>query len=187
MARPRRPRATERNPNTQYGRRTNSVKHVGHFEHGVSDVSALYHSLATSDESAGEILRNAGAYRQAAYFFVQAMEKYVRREIFRRVNAKTDWFREKTITHELEDLIDFLIEILSTDQRVRTQIKKQLYDHVLGGVRFARLHNNLRYPFYSSRHKNYSRLIVGASDAELAYEKLSRLKKFLDDLHMLRG
>ena len=143
--------------------------------------------MAASDEAAGVVLNDAGVYQQATYFFVQAMEKYVRREIFRRVNATTDWFRNKTITHELEDLIDFLIEILSTNDAVRAQIKKQLYDHVLGGVRFARLHNNLRYPFYSSRYNNYSRLVVEKTDAALALEKLSRLKKFLDDLHKIQA
>jgi hypothetical protein len=57
--------------------------------------------------------------------------------------------------------------------------------HVLEGVRFGKLHNDLRYPNFSERHESYSMLRVTQKDAAFTYEKLQRLKVFLKDIHRL--
>lgn len=57
------------------------------------------------------------------YFYVQAMEKYVRTQIFSLVNPNTSYFRERTRTHNLDDLIEFLIEIICTNDQIKNQLR----------------------------------------------------------------
>ncbi|GAX45559.1 hypothetical protein NIES4075_65800 [Tolypothrix sp. NIES-4075] len=161
------------------------IKHIGNFEHKVNDVASEYENLALADEEAGVFLLSNGKYPHAAYFFVQAMEKYVRYRIFSLVNPNTEYFRKRTTTHSLDQLLDFLIEIVSSNSVVQEQVKEQLYTHVLGGVRFGKLHNDLRYPSFSDRYESYSMLRVTQKDAAFTHEKLQRLKNFLKDIHRL--
>lgn len=160
--------------------------YIGRLEHGLTDIAAEYEALAHEDEKVGRLLLGQGQYRHAIYFLVQAMEKFVRCRIFSLVNPNTEYFRNRTRTHDLDELLDFLIEIVSSDAGVQAQVKGQLNNHVLGGIRFGKLHNDLRYPFFSERHQSYSLLQVSRSDAELTLDRLQTLKRFLSDIHQLR-
>lgn len=161
------------------------TKSIGRLEHNVTDVASEYEALAQSDEEVGVLLLRNGRYRHAAYFFVQAMEKYVRHRIFWFVNPNTMWFIEQARTHDLEKLIDLLVNIVSNNISMKDRVKEQIYLHVLGGVRFAKLHNDLRYPTYSKKYDSYSMLRVTIEDAEFTYQKLQQLKTYLKDIHML--
>lgn len=155
---------------------------VGRFRHQV-DVAGEFGRLAREDEAAAGLLAHSGAYRQAVYFLVQAMEKQVRAKIFSLVNPKLPYFRERNRTHSLEDAVAFLIEIVSHSETVRRQVKDQLHAHVLGEVRYHHLHNNVRYPVYFEKYDAYSVLEVGEGDYVSLRERLSSLKQFLKDLH----
>ena len=57
---------------------------------------------------------------------------------------------------------------------------------VLGGIRFGKLHNDLRYPSFSERYQSYSLLNVSRQAADITLERLQTLKRFLKDIHQLR-
>ena len=155
-------------------------RHIGQFDHRIPNVAEAYFDLAAGDESAGHTLFEAGQYRHAVYFFIQAMEKYVRHKIYTKVNANLKFYRDATRTHNLDELLVFLVTIFSGNERIRHQIQRQLDDHVLQGIRFGHLHNNLRYVMYSDRHSSFSLLQISKADAQFAIEKLDLLKGFMD-------
>jgi HEPN domain-containing protein len=159
---------------------------IGRYEYRLNDVAAEYQRLAQEDESVGKSLLAHGHYRHATYFLVQAMEKYVRSAIFGFVNPNTEYFRTRTRTHDLDRLLEFLVEVVSANPIVQQQVSQQLRDCVLGGIRFGQLHNELRYPSFSERHQSYAVLRITRRDAEIAMERLQTLKQFLRDVHRLR-
>jgi HEPN domain-containing protein len=164
---------------------TASRSYIGRLEHRLSDVAAEYLALAQEDEKVGQLLIGQGQYRHAIYFLVQAMEKYVRCTIFGLVNPNTEYFRNRTRTHDLDELLDFLVEIACANTTVQGQVREQLRDFVLGGIRFGKLHNDLRYPSFSERYQSYSLLSVSRPDADITLERLQTLKRFLKDIHQL--
>jgi hypothetical protein len=145
-----------------------------------------YRSIALADEKAALLLEQDGHHRQAMYFWVQAMEKHIRAKIFTLVNPELEWVRNKNRSHSLEEAIEFLLEVLTADSVVREQIRIQICERVLRGIRFARLHNDLRYPFYSPGSRSFSVLEVDESDAKLLGTQLSSLKIYLAQLDRLR-
>jgi hypothetical protein len=158
------------------------MKKIGKIRTNI-DVSEEYYALAEKDEIAGRFLKNQSLYRNAVYFFIQAMEKYVRSKIFKLVNPNNEYFRNKNKNHSLNTAIEFLIEIVSTDDIVNEQIKKQIEIFVLEEFNFSFLHYNLRYPFYSGRHDNYSVIDFDENDCLFIENKLEILKKFLEKLY----
>lgn len=129
--------------------------HIGKLRHRVN-VAAEFLQLAREDERASEHLADNQQYRQACYFTIQAMEKFIRAKVFTLVNPNLEYFREKNRSHSLESAVDFLIEIVSDQEIVREQVSAQLKNHVLGNTRYNHLHNNLRYPTYFQRYDSYS-------------------------------
>ena len=160
---------------------------IGRREYNVTDLAAEYQALAEGDEKVGQLLIGQGQYRHGLYFLVQAMEKYVRSTIFGLVNPNTNYFRQRTLTHNLDDLLAFLREIVCSNAELREQVRLQMQDHVLGGVRFGALHNDLRYPNFDDRRGSYFILQVERKDADTVYARLQTLKQFLRDIHQLRS
>ena len=159
---------------------------VGRLQH-VDDVAEAYRSVSVEDEEAARVLQREGRYRQAVYFFMQAMEKLVRYAIFSEVSPdgvdkEGTTYRERTTTHNLDDLLAVLLEVYRetiNDSRVSEQIENQLATYVLEGVQFGFLHNDVRYPRYVERHRSYSLLELRDKDAEATSGKLARLKSFV--------
>ena len=156
---------------------------IGNYKHRI-DVADGYARIATDDEQAALVLEVAGKYRQATYFLVQAMEKFVRAKIFSLVNPNIEYFRERNRSHSLEDAIEFLVEIVSkNNSTVEQQVKNQLHQHVLGDTQYNQLHNNVRYPIFLKKHDSYSILEVGMEDCAILKNRLASLKLFLNELH----
>jgi HEPN domain-containing protein len=166
---------------------TTRPTYIGRREYNVTDVSAEYRTLAESDEKVGQLLIGQGQYRHGIYFLVQAMEKYVRSTIFGLVNPNTDYFRQRTLTHNLDDLLAFLREIICSNAELREQVRLQMQDHVLGGIKFGALHNDLRYPNFDERRSSYFVLQTERKDADTVYARLQTLKQFLKDIHQLHN
>lgn len=146
------------------------------------EVSNEYEMLAKKDEEVAKILESSGNYRHAIYFYIQSMEKYIRSKIFSIVNPNLQYFREKNNHHSLEKAIDFLLEILTTDENVRETLRQQLITTVIGDINYRQLHNSLRYPFYSVRHDSYSVLYYSKEDCQFIQAGLNKLKKYLKDI-----
>jgi HEPN domain-containing protein len=151
----------------------------------VPNLSSEYLKLAFEDEEAAQYLSANGKHRHAVYFYLQAMEKYVRAKIFHLVNPEPEYFRNRVRTHNLDELLGFLIEICSSKENIRSQVKNQLEEYVLGGIKFGMLHNDLRYPFYIEKNHSYFLRLVGKEQSELMREKVRKLKAFLQDLERL--
>lgn len=157
---------------------------LGKIRHNI-DVSSEYYSLAKKDENVAILLKNNGEYRHSIYFFIQAMEKYIRAKIFTLVNPNIEYFRERNRSHSLDDAIIFLIDIISTDDNVKQQVNKYFNDYVFENIKFNKLHNNLRYPHYSAKYNSYSNLDFNWNDCDFIEKKLFILKNYLDQLQRL--
>lgn len=168
---------------------------VGKWRYGVSDVAKEFLKLGLDDEKAGRVLMKNGQQRQAIYFFVQAMEKFVRFGIFSEVSASDtghdgQTYRERTLTHALDELLAVLLEVFTEaidDPRVSEQIEEQLKTHVLEGERFGQLHNNIRYPRYMWKSGDFSVLQLSDGDVQKVVKKLERLKSFVAGFAKLKG
>ena len=156
--------------------------HIGKFRHKIN-VSSEFIELSKNDENASYLLAEKGMFRQACYLLIQAMEKAIRAKVFSLVNPNIEYFRERNRTHSLDSAVEFLIEIISTNNIIKKQVSEQLKKHVLGNTQYGHLHNNLRYPAYFKKYDSYSIIEVGKSDFELLSSRLQLLRKFLSDLH----
>jgi hypothetical protein len=164
----------------------NPPKYIGAL-YDISDVSLEYRNLAEKDEEVGRILLAKGEYKHAVYLFIQAMEKQVRHKIYFHINPLKQEFRDGTKTHNLDMLIDFLLRILNSKPQIQNQVRDQIYKNVLGGIRFGKLHNDLRYPIYFYSRDSFSGLRIDKSDAEEALRILDNLKLYLKDIDKIRG
>ena len=143
--------------------------------------------MSAEDEKAADMLRREGCHRQAVYFFMQAMEKLTRFAIFSEVSPGSldkdgTTYRERTLTHNLDDLLTVLLEVYQetiNDPRVSEQISSQLSTHVLQGVRFGVLHNDVRYPRYLDRKQSCLLLELSEKDSAKVAQMLARLKQFV--------
>ena len=162
------------------------TRFIGQLNYDIRDIAEEYHRLAMEDEEVGRLLLANRRYRHAVYCFVRAMEKHVRYKIFTLVNADHEYFRERTRTHNLDDLLSFLVEIVSGNSLIQEQFRMQLNHFVLEGVRFGKLHNDLRYPIRVEKSNSFAILQIDRQDAELALQKLEKLKVFLQDIDRLK-
>ena len=160
----------------------------------VADLADTYRELSSEDEAAALVLQREGRYRQAVYFFLQAMEKLARCAIFSEVSPDDasmsgQTYREAARTHNLDDLLTVLLEAYKKtidDSRVSEQIEQQMDTHVLQGVYFGLLHNDVRYPRYIERRKSDALLHLSDKDAAVAADKLTRLKAFVTGFQQLK-
>ena len=158
---------------------------LGSRRHGI-DVTAEYARLAEEDESAASLLQQSGCHRQAIYFYVQAMEKRVRAKIFTLVSPTHRFFRDENRHHSVEEALVFLLKVIRLDTPMAETVQKMVDRYVIGGIEYARLHNNLRYPYFSERFQSYSCLDVGKAVVARVAEALRYLKTLLIDLDRFR-
>jgi hypothetical protein len=158
-------------------------KHLGKIQYGIN-VAEEYENLANEDEMAARSLKNLGQFRHSIYFFVQAMEKHIRSRIFSLVNPNNEYFMKRNKNHSINDAITFLIEIISNNELVKIHIKSQI-EKIFAGINFQFLHNNLRYPFYSERHDDYSIIHFSLEDCLFIENTNEVLRKYLMGLGRL--
>lgn len=91
------------------------------------DVADTYRHLAEQDEEVAKKLYCMGEYRRAIYFYIQSMEKLIKAKIYTKVNPNIPYFRERNKDHSLDKAVDFLLEIIGTDDIVRNQAREQIY------------------------------------------------------------
>ena len=154
------------------------------------DISERYFSISEKDEMAAVLLEEKGLYNQAAYFYIQSMEKQVKAHIAQKVNVINSYFAEemrKTMGHSLDESLKLLFKIYSgNDETLFTHLFQQLTHQVFQNVKFTALHNKVRYPTYNSRYQNYTELILSANDCYELRKMLSLLKQYLDSLGRIK-
>lgn len=156
---------------------------IGNLTHDIPDLATTYQTLAEHDEQVGRWLIDQGHYRHAVHLLLHAMEQFVRSAIFCLVNPEHPYFRQRTMTHGLDQLLEFLLEISCTDSVQRTQVWRQLQDHVVGGITFANLPHALYTPTIDACDQTLTLLNVNRQDAERVLQRLQVLKRFLKDIH----
>ena len=143
-----------------------------------------YYDLATEDENVGLLLIHKEKYRHGIYFLLQAMEKYLRANIYMIIDPCDHRVVNQNRNHSIDEAVELLLDILSGDNLVKQQIKIQL-EEVLGNTKYHHLHNNLRYPSFNRKERKYFTLDVHEADANNIIKTLELLKEFLKDFHKI--
>ena len=148
------------------------------------DAIMKYYNLAEDDENIGLLLIDKGKYRHGIYFLLQAMEKYLKANIYMIIDPCDYRVVSQNRNHSIDGAVKLLLDILSGDNLVKEQIKMQLKE-VLGNTNYHHLHNNLRYPSFNQKEKKYFILDVNEADANNIIKILGLLKEFLKDFHKI--
>jgi hypothetical protein len=157
---------------------------IGSFREFV-DASAEYARLAREDEAAANTLAEAGHYRQAVYFVVQAMEKHLRAKIFAVSDPANEEVRQANRNHSVEAAASFLVGTLVASERLHQLVQEQFERCLFQGLRYNLLHNDLRYPTYFERTHGFACLEVSRSDVIEMFARLDWLKDFMQELNLL--
>ncbi|MBR1420280.1 MAG: hypothetical protein IJ575_04405 [Selenomonadaceae bacterium] len=154
------------------------------------EVSENYFQIAQNDERTASILESQKLYNQAAYFLIQAMEKYVKSHIATKINVLNKYFADeigKTMGHSLNRSLELLLKVYSGNNKTLfEQMNQQLQVHVIKNLNFRFLNNSLRYSMYDERYNNYSVLLLNQYDCAELRKILESLKNYLNDLSRLR-
>ena len=152
------------------------------------DLATEYTNMAENDFLSAKFLENRAVYNQAAYFYMQYMEKKIKASISRIINPTLPYYANKLreIGHSLDKSIHFLIEILSgNDISLKLQLEHQILNVIFENIMFGHLYNQCRYPSYHENHRNYSMIEITAKDCERIRVIAKKLDKFLEDFHKL--
>ena len=166
-----------------------------HFKNRRTRVASLadeYELLADEDEAVGRLLLAHNRTKHAAYFFAQAMEKLLCSHIFRMARGKDlRGLRMRVAHHKLDELVDEFVEVClpsrSVDDLVSAQIRDQIVLHVLQGLRFGDLQNDLRYPDFERYGNKFGILEVNANEADFLLGRLEALRKFVKETYRARS
>ena len=146
------------------------------------EVAHEYLKTAMQDEKSAVILESRELYNQAAYFYVQAMEKQIKAQIAQIVDVTNAYYKEmikKTIGHSL----DKSIEIYGKgNAMVEDRLREQMLTKVLKDIKFSALHNKTRYPDFDENKKKYAVIEMGKIDCVELAKMLKALKQYLTDL-----
>jgi hypothetical protein len=104
--------------------------YIGKFRYKIN-VASEFARMSKDDEIAADALANVGHFRQACYFLIQSIEKSIRAKIFTLVNPNNDYFRKRNRSHSVESAVEFLIEIVSTDDLVKEQVSQQIASNIM--------------------------------------------------------
>lgn len=148
----------------------------------VSNIADEYLKLSIEDREAAEKLKRFGLYRQAIYFHCQSIEKYIKSELYKKINPDNKFYHDLSNVHSIEKLMELLIDVSSSEAIMREHIKKQV-DQVLEGVDYRKLHNNLRYPYYNNwKNKNYMIEYRREDYNEIVGNQFEKLRKIIKEL-----
>lgn len=151
-------------------------------------VAEAFHDLAKSNFDSAVLLQNNGLYNESAYFYIQAMEKYVKEQICNKIDVSNPYFAEKlrNTGHSLDISINFLIEIYGANNEI---LKQQLEDiflrSILKNTVFSKLNSILRYPSYNYHKEEYAIISVSFRECEQLKQMTLNLKSALDSLYKL--
>lgn len=145
-----------------------------------------YFEIAQADEAAAVALQEKRLFNQAAYFFIQSMEKHIKYHVAKKINVTNPFFAEelrKTMGHSLDESLNLLFKVYTgNNEALFNQLNAQLKNQIFRELNFSRLHNTVRYPVYNPRRQSYSFLDLSARDCETLQNMLTALKKYLEEV-----
>jgi len=174
---------------SSYEKRAEKPFYIGKIKYLESgaEIKGAYKEIAKQNEKAADILCEQGCHNEAAYLYIQAMEKYTKAKICEKVNITLPYFSERLreIGHSVDKSIDFLIEIYAGgNEMMKNHITTLINETILHSIRFGLLHNRLRYP-ETNRSGEYIFLSAGATDCAELKKMLTNLIKCLNDIDKL--
>jgi hypothetical protein len=158
------------------------------YLNNVMDIADNYHETAEKNKKSADILFKNGLYNESAYFYIQAMEKYVKEQICRKIDVSNNYYAEKLreTGHSLDKSVDFLIQIYSgNNELIKNQIYNQIVINIFEKNKFEKLNNTLRYPFYNYHNKEYSFINMDYNSCIKLQNMTTALIKFMNDLYKL--
>lgn len=150
----------------------------------IINISDYYLNKANLDKKSGEILAKQGLYSSAIYFEIQYMEKLIKSEICKKINLKIKYTHELINNHSIKDLMFLLIDIVVTEDNMKDQLKNQI-NKFLGNIKYNKLYNNLRYPYYSIKDKEFLFIEYNEEDYKQIVSYSSNLKAYLKDFYKI--
>lgn len=151
----------------------------------IINISDYYLKKAELDKKAGEILAIQGLYSQAIYFELQYMEKFIKSEICKKINIENKYTHELVNKHSIKELIFFLIDVIVVNEIFNKQLKSQI-EEILGKIDYNKLHNNLRYPYYSLKNKTFIHVEYTKEDYnKIVNENFEQLKNYISSLYKI--
>lgn len=151
----------------------------------IINISDYYLKKAELDKKAGKVLAEQGLYSQAIYFELQYMEKFIKSEISKKINIENRYTHELVNKHSIKELIFFLIDIIVVNDTFNKQLKFQI-EEILGKIDYNKLHNNLRYPYYSPKNKMFIHVEYNKEDYEkIVDENFEQLKNYVSNLYKI--
>ena len=150
----------------------------------ITNISDYYLNKAILDKKSGEILAKQGLYSSAIYFEIQFMEKLIKSEICKKINLKIKYTHELVNNHSIKDLMFLLIDIVVTEENMKKQLKVQI-NNFLGNIEYNRLYNNLRYPYYSKKNKEFLFVDYDEEDYKQIVKNSLNLKYYLRDFYKI--
>lgn len=152
------------------------------------DVANEYKVISEQNLKAAQLLMTNGMYNEAYYYFIQSMEKSIKKKICEIIDVTNPYFAKqmRDIGHSLDNAIELLLKLVSGNNNILyEQIKKQIVEGVLKEIRFSSIHNNIRYPYFNQHKNEYSFMEITYNDCIEIMQMEKNLKKFLDELHRL--
>lgn len=149
------------------------------------DVGDVFLALSREDEACAGALCEMGRYNQAVYFLIQAVEKYIKHRICRRINVTNPYYAEllRKTGHSLEQSLTLLIQVEANgDETMEEHMSRQIQEQVLQNVRFSSIYNAVRYPFYHHARKTYAMMQMSRKDYDDVQAMFALLRKYLQEL-----
>ena len=150
-----------------------------------TEIASVYQELSRKDRLAADCLFQQRLYNEAAYFYIQSMEKRVKEFICKKIDVSKSYYADmlRGTGHSLENSIEILITVYcGNDAVLRQQLETMLLEGVLKQTRFERLNNVLRYPNYNPGKKCYTMIEANYKDCEALKQMADQLQKMLDDI-----
>ena len=91
-----------------------------------------YSEIAQKDEKSAKILEREGLYNQAAYFYIQSMEKYIKSNIAKKINLTNQYFADemrKTMGHSIDGALELLLKVYTVNNPT---LEKHMKEQLLG-------------------------------------------------------
>lgn len=153
-----------------------------------NDIASEYLLMAKTDEHAADLLWKNQLYNQSVYFYIQAMEKYLKHYICKKINVLNTYFAEelRLVGHSLDDAADLYINIMSgNNEALQCQLMTQIKNNIFSNIKFSIVYNAARYPYYNRHTSSYRITKMEDKDCQMLHKMCQSLKDYLEQMHTL--
>lgn len=150
----------------------------------IINISDYYLIKAEEDNRVADNLSEKGQYAQAIYFKLQYMEKFIKSELGKKINLKNKKFSEWIMKHDIKELTFQLIELVVVEENLKNHLKTQI-ENILGEIKYGRLYNNLRYPYYNPKTEEFYLIEFERKDYEKIIANFKQLRSYIENFYRI--